>query len=203
MHAAGAMDGWIDDSDPTNIGRVGHRRWAFSLDLKTTGFGVAVGAEDVFWSMYTMDHGRAQPPDVPYVVFPPRGFMPSEMFGAHYAWSVSMDPALEAKASIENAWIRVRRLSADFVPEGEDLPIEARRFHREHIGGRSALIFRPKGLALADGAAYVAELSLTDAKTHKPTVVLRWVTAFVGAPRPPDAWGAPPSDDMGGDEAGK
>src|SRR5688572_16880746 len=36
---ASCVDGWMDDSDPTNIDRVGHPRWILNPAMGTTAFG--------------------------------------------------------------------------------------------------------------------------------------------------------------------
>lgn len=103
------------------------------------------------------------------------------MFSSHHAWSVGIDPVLALKLDAGNATIRVRRLSADFVPEARDLAIESFPFDKtSREGGRPVLVFRPTGVEVVDGAAYLAEISAVDLKTRKPTVFLRWVTGFFG-----------------------
>ena len=36
------VNGWMDDGDPGNISRLGHRRWILNPSMGATGFGVAV-----------------------------------------------------------------------------------------------------------------------------------------------------------------
>jgi hypothetical protein len=190
MTGKSAVDGWMDDSDPTNIDRVGHRCWSLSLAMRSTGFGFSDGKEKRFVAMYTMDSGRAAPLDVPFVLYPGRGWTPSDMFSSHHAWSVAVDPVLSLRLDLAHASVRLRRLSADYVPSDDEMSIEMMPFDKEHrYGGRSVLIFRPKGLEVADGAAYLAEVSAIDSKTHKMTVFLRWVAGFDGSV-PADASGA-------------
>jgi hypothetical protein len=68
-----AVDSWMDDSDPSNIDRVGHRRWCISPRLGKTGFGAA----GKFYAMHSLDQSagaalqsalrldhRAQPAEV-------------------------------------------------------------------------------------------------------------------------------------------
>ncbi len=180
MTGKSAVDGWMDDSDPTNIDRVGHRCWALALALRNTGFGFSEGAERRMAAMFTMDYSRNEPPDMPFVVYPARGWTPSEMFSSHHAFSVHVD-SVAARLGLVSAKVRVRRLSSDFVPAADDLPIEMMPYNPDgRIGGRPVLIFRPKGIEVADGVAYLVELSVLDAKSRKPVVFLRWVAGFLG-----------------------
>lgn len=190
MTGRSAVDGWMDDSDPSNIDRVGHRRWALSLALRETGFGFSDGSKDRFCAMYAMDHSRAERTDLPFVPFPARGWTPVDLFSAHHAWSVAIDPVAALRLDVANAKIRVTRLSNDFVPADADLEIERVSFLPDGaIGGRPVLIFRPKAIDVSVGAAYLAELTSVDPKSHKPTVFLRWVVGFstgTSASSPPE-----------------
>jgi hypothetical protein len=178
-NGATPVDGYMDDSDPTNIARLGHRRSLLSLEIRTTGFGFSDSGDQRFSAMSKTDSGRAQPPDIPFVVYPARGWTPSDMFSSHHAWSVGIDPVAAQRIDAANITARVRRLSADFVPSDEDLPIELMPFDKSsRKGGRPTLIFRPTGIEVSDGAAYLAEISAVDPKTRKPVVLLRWVAGF-------------------------
>lgn len=188
--AAPSVDGYLDDSDPSNVGRVGHRRWCLALDMVKTGFGVARSAAGKpFTAMWAMDHGRAQPPDPDVVTYPARGWQPVSMFGAAYAWCVAPSARKFPRVLPEAVHVVVRRLDADFVPTGEPLPLEAFSVQTDHVGLSPCVIFRPRGVEVADGAAYWVEVTgLTD-----PAKLKR------GAP--PDVayavrfYGAPPADD--------
>ncbi len=193
-----AVDGWMDDSDPSNVGMLGHRRWALSLGMRVVGFGVERAGDRDFAAMYVRDDSRPAPRDVPFVLFPPRGWMPSDMFSSHHAFSVAVDPVAALRIDAAHLSARVTRLSADFVPAEEPLPIERSVWETTALAGRSAFLFRPRGLEVADGAAYLTEVLAPDPKTHKPTALVRWITAFAGEPLPEHGvFGGPPEG--GGD----
>ncbi len=194
--ATRAVDGWMDDSDKRNIGAVGHRRWALSLEVRVVGFGTERAGESDYSVLYVEDTSRVPPRDLPFVVFPARGWMPSDMFSGHHAWSVAVDPIAALRIDTTHLTARVTRLSPDFVPVEETLPIEMSVYETTALAGRHAFIFRPKGLEVADGAAYLAEVLAPDPKSHKPTVLVRWITGFVGEPLPErGSWGGPPEAD--------
>src|SRR5262245_5280496 len=86
MTLAESVDGWMFDSDSSNIDRLGHRRWCLNPGMKKTGFG-RVG---VFAAMYAFDRSRANVPNYDYICFPARGYMPIDFFGPREAWSVSL-----------------------------------------------------------------------------------------------------------------
>jgi hypothetical protein len=180
--ATRAVDGWMDDSDKRNIGAVGHRRWALSLEVRVVGFGTERAGESDYSALYVEDTSRVPPRDLPFVVFPARGWMPSDMFSGHHAWSVAVDPIAALRIDTTHLTARVTRLSPDFVPVEETLPIEMSVYETTALAGRHAFIFRPKGLEVVDGAAYLAEVLAPDPKSHKATVLVRWITGFVGEP---------------------
>ena len=47
---AGSVDGYMDDSDPSNVARVGHRRWCLNPPMAKAGFGV-IGGFSAMWCM--------------------------------------------------------------------------------------------------------------------------------------------------------
>jgi hypothetical protein len=192
-----AVDGWMDDSDDTNVARVGHRRWILSLELAKTGFGSDVTAVgDRVGAMHVRDTSRSVAAPPALVCFPPAGWVPTDMMTSHHAWHASPDELVaEGLGTLRP---RVRRLSADFVPQDGDLELEAVAWDPEAIGGRPASIFRPKGVEVVDGAAYVAELWTTDRKSRKPVLFHRWVFAFFGPPAPDAPAARRPADE--GDE---
>ncbi len=50
-----AVDGWMDDSDPHNVDRVGHRRWILNPPMKRTAFGMAA---EKWIALYAFDKSR-------------------------------------------------------------------------------------------------------------------------------------------------
>lgn len=91
-----AVDGWMDDSDASNIDKVGHREWILGPDLGKVGFGEA-GADNAFKSMYVVDSsGKREPakaarpgPKIQeFTAYPSAGYFPLEYFHPGAAWSV-------------------------------------------------------------------------------------------------------------------
>ncbi len=92
----GAIEVFMCDDDPSNISRVGHRRWLLNPAMQKTGMGDA-------HSVLVYAHDRSRPEDVPYdvIAWPSAGLFPVEMFSAvqgwpQYAdpWSITLNPAL-------------------------------------------------------------------------------------------------------------
>ena len=78
---------YIGDSDPTNIDRLGHRRWVLNPPMKKTGFGV--GATN-YGLMYSLDKSRGNV-DYDYVAWPSPGVFPTNLFGYNIAWNISVN----------------------------------------------------------------------------------------------------------------
>lgn len=188
--ATPSVDGYMDDSDPRNIGRVGHRRWCLNVPMTKTGFGVARSSGGkAFTAMWAMDHGRAQRPELDAVAYPTRGWHPVTMFGPAYAWCVAPSERKFPRVLPEAVHVRVLRLDAEFVPSGEPLALEAFTVQTDSVGLSPCVIFRPKDVEVVDGAAYWVEVTgLSDPEKVKK-----------GAP--PDLayavrfYGTPPADD--------
>jgi uncharacterized protein YkwD len=78
----------MDDSDSSNIDRVGHRRWLLDPPLQKTGMGYAEARTDTFG----FDWSRAGAVGYDAVKWPCAGRFPVEMFSAGTAWSITLNP---------------------------------------------------------------------------------------------------------------
>jgi len=149
-----SVDMYMDDSDASNIDRIGHRRWCVNPTMQRTGFGVS-GRFSAMWSMDNSGRGvrgkRA-------VMFPPEGFVPTQMFGAHYAWSIT--PLAGALPKEEKIQVTMQPLGRHYLPEGEPLKIDYLHVDNGGYGAGPCLIFRPEGLVMEVGRAYRCQVSL-------------------------------------------
>jgi hypothetical protein len=172
LHAGGGMlnsvDGYMDDSDPSNIDRVGHRRWCLNPTMKKTGF----GEDEGYSAMWSFDQSGQVPKGLRAVFYPPRGHCPVEMFSARHAWSIQL--VRGGAPPQDRLQVRIRALDADFLPSGEPLPLDHCSVAPASFGGYACLIFRPVGIEVAPGRAYLAEVSLDSGKTFE----FRYVVAF-------------------------
>lgn len=91
-------DGFMFDSDQSNISRVGHRRWQLNPYLGKVGFGYAVTSKG--YGSYTAEKvfdrsGTAG--DYDFISWPSSGYFPTELSASEYgrtlAWSVTLNPA--------------------------------------------------------------------------------------------------------------
>ena len=92
---------YMDDSDPSNIRDLGHRRWCLNPSMKQTGFGQADDPEKAYaWysAMYAFDSSRGST-DISGVCWPARN-MPIQYFGAGQAWSWSLGSAIEDSSAV-------------------------------------------------------------------------------------------------------
>lgn len=158
-----SVDGYMDDSDPSNINRVGHRRWCLNPFMGKTGF----GREGTFSAMYSMDASNQRPPDFDYIAYPTKGWMPIEFFSRGriapgavntYAWSVSLHPQ-KYKAADKNVKVRIFELDdAGSKKTSEPLPLNYNTPNGEGMGLRNCLIFRPDKFKLEAGQRFLVEI---------------------------------------------
>lgn len=166
-----AIDSYMDDSDPSNINRVGHRRWCLNPVLKKTGFGESGG----YSAMWSFDSSGKRPRDVDIVMYPPPGFVPIDYFGARHAWSIA--PLKGGTPKLEALQIAVFKLDADYVATGEALPIDHLGITASGQGTGASIVFRPKGLRVTVGSRYLIEVR--DAPRGKPRY--RYLVEFCDA----------------------
>ncbi len=152
-----SINGYMNDSDPGNIDRVGHRRWCLNPRMGATGFGHAGS----YSAMYAMDGGGSSKP-VDIVAYPPPGYMLSRYFSPGYAWSVSLNPGVWHVADDEKVEVTVCEAShfgaAD--PKKKGKPLELNYRHVDHGGFGMALciIFRPAEVDTSPGHRYWVEI---------------------------------------------
>ena len=148
----------VDDSDSSNITRLGHRRWLLDPTLTTVGMGYVEqrATTKVTDGVYTKWTG----PD--YVTWPSQGVFPMELFNENLAWSCSVNPnvyingqnALTVTVTDQNGnrWSKQAsngEINTDFVILDSTIG----------YGGAPAVIFRPTGLEYRAGGTYTVEIS--------------------------------------------
>jgi hypothetical protein len=138
----GSVDGYMDDSDEKNVGRVGHRRWCLNPGMGFTGFGQVRG----FSAMWSFDGAGAGAGARGPVCFPAAGFWPLSFYRMRTAWSISADPgrfAFDDKA-VPKVYLLggSDRFPAE-VKGLKELKLADVRVSREGIGTPQCLIFRP------------------------------------------------------------
>ncbi|MFT4513473.1 MAG: hypothetical protein ACI91B_002176 [Planctomycetota bacterium] len=166
-----SIDSYMDDSDSSNIDRVGHRRWCLNPVLKKTGFGESGG----YSAMWSFDSSGKRPRGVDVVMYPPPGFVPVDYFGARHAWSIA--PLKGGTPKLEALKITVLELDDDYVVTGEALPIDHLGITTAGQGTGASIVFRPKGLRVATGSRYLIEVR--DAPRGKPRY--RYLVEFCDA----------------------
>jgi hypothetical protein len=90
-----ADKGWCDDSDESNIDRVGHRCWMLNPIMGKTGFGYSTtgSAENLnaFALIQVFDQSAANVTKPDYILWPNKGYFPGSFFGEKQAWSVHLN----------------------------------------------------------------------------------------------------------------
>ncbi|SEN66910.1 S-layer homology domain-containing protein [Paenibacillus sp. OV219] len=148
--------GYMADSDPSNISRVGHRRWIINPTMKKTMFGFVqttskYGYTYPYASLYAFNRERpVSEVSYTYVSWPSAGYFPSELFAPQDAWSVSLNPDKYDRTRTSDIRVTLTRTSDQkswsFDPTKTDM--EGRYFNVE-TGGYwipFSIIFRPEGI---------------------------------------------------------
>lgn len=174
---SGCVDGWMDDSDPSNIDRVGHRRWILNPAMGTTAF----GTEGKYAAMYAFDGSNKAVPEWDVVTYPTRGAMPVQYFGARHAWSVSLNTRKYTIPPQTELAVSIRALNAKAEPQGEPLTQDYFHLDTAGFGSGPAVIFRPKDFPLGPGSYAV---TLTGVKDKSgAAVTISYTVNFVNLPQ--------------------
>lgn len=178
LHRGGPVEtsvrGYMDDSDPSNIDRVGHRRWCLYPPLEKTGFGSSPSR--TFNAMWSFDKSRTKVPDFEYTAFPGPGYQPEHYFGDHFAWSVSLNRKHFSKPDPASVTMNIYRLGDDYVKAPEPMPLNFKTVSLEGAGLPWCMIFRAEGLSVRAGNRYWVEIDgLTKGNKPRP---IRYVVEF-------------------------
>jgi hypothetical protein len=172
--------GYMDDSDPSNIDRLGHRRWILSPRMGKVGFGWVASSDryGAFDALYVFDASRAPDPAFTHWAWPSAGYFPTSFFGPDQAWSVGIDPA---KVQVSSG-VTVTLTRESDQKSWSFSTAKADGYFRVDTAGygyTQAIIFRPEGLAQigAEESFQVTVGGLTD-KTGAPFPLQYRVTFF-------------------------
>jgi hypothetical protein len=151
-----AVRAFMDDSDPSNIDRVGHRQWVLSPGLQRVGFGSA----GEFVSMHVFDGTQHAAPDYNFVAFPGEGYYPLKLFGKDFAWSVHLKNTKAKVGPVDSINIKLQKLDEHFQPAGDPIPAKVVSVPASFSAsfGWSVIVFKPE-LTEIETAKYWVEIS--------------------------------------------
>lgn len=163
---------YMDDSDKSNIDRVGHRRWCINPAMKYTGF----GTEGRFSAMYAFDKSRSKVKDYDFVSFPGKGYHSVKYFASNYAWSVSLNPKKYSAPDKSRVKAEIYKLGrSDKLPlntEGEKaLKLNYYNVNNSGFGIKYCIIFRPEKIKISSSAKYWVKISGLKDKAGKDTTI--------------------------------
>lgn len=168
-----AVDSWMDDSDPSNIERVGHRRWCISPRLGKTGFGAA----GRFYAMHSLDQSAKSVPDYDAVTFPARGLMPVQLFNPRYAWIIGLNPQ-KFRTMDSNVEAKIWEIDELLTKVGEPLKMNYCKPAPGGFGLSNSLVFRPEKLDMSPGKRYLVEIDGVKRSDGRTPAPIRYVVQF-------------------------
>lgn len=153
-----AVDGFMDDSDTSNIDRLGHRRWQLNPGLGKIGFGYA--ESDTRYRTYVTEKvfdksGDCE--DYKFISWPASGNFPSNLFDGDIAWSVSLNTSEYRTPRQSDLTVTLVRESDGktwtFRGSGYGASDNGAYFHIDtaNYGIPNCIIFRPEGITSYEG----------------------------------------------------
>ena len=148
--ASAVINGWMEDGDPGNISRIGHRRWVLHAPMKKTGFG-HVG---IMSAMYAFDNVWGSS-DYTDNVWPAQN-MPVEYFGSIYPWSVSTGK----EEDINSVTVKMTKENDGTVYSFSNTAADGYfNVQNSNYGNIGAIIWRPEDVTYQAGDIYHVEIS--------------------------------------------
>lgn len=147
---------WMDDSDKSNIDRLGHRRWILNPSFEETGFGYAVNdGREVHSSIYVIEDMWYDKSSVTGVAWPARE-MPLEYFGDDMAWSYSYG------AQLSDVTVKLTCLNEGSYQEWNFSAASSDGYfnvNNDNYGLNGCVIFQPEGISINAGDQYRVDIS--------------------------------------------
>ena len=177
-------DGWMDDSDASNVDRLGHRRWQLNPNMGKIGFGHVTS--DSSYRRYTAEwsfDNTGRGCDYDFVAWPASGNFPADLFGGNIAWSVTLNPGKYQTPSQNSLTVTLTRQSDGrkwtFSGSGYTSANSGSYFNVENTnyGVPNCIIFRPDGISSYDGT-YTVEISGLRSKGGQQTSLQYQVDFF-------------------------
>lgn len=163
-----SVDQWMDDSDASNIDRIGHRRWCLNPPLQKVGFGHDGG----YSAMWSMDESGGSPRNLEFVCYPPHGYTPVDLFSANRAFSVGFRKgSVPKKADLR---VSVIPLDEDWLPAAAPLELDWCAPAEGGFGNVPCIVFRPVGIDVTIGRRYRIEVG----KAGEKEPLLWYLVAF-------------------------
>jgi hypothetical protein len=147
---SGTVFRYMDDSDPSNIDRVGHRRWILNPLMKKSGFGVGANK---YGLMYAFDKTRGSV-DYDYVAWPSPGVFPIEFINIkldnNLAWSISVNAQKYGTPDKSKIEVTLKHLNSGMVWTFSNITSSSTdelstfyNIENNNYGINNCIIFRP------------------------------------------------------------
>jgi hypothetical protein len=168
------IDGWIDDSDKSNIDRVGHRRWCLNPSMKKT----AIGQQSGKWTvLLAHDQSREKFIEPGVVRYPSWGYFPTTHIHQDAAWSVSLSDKYYQDLVKDEVKVTVQPCNQR-LEKGDPLELDFFTVNNDGYGQPHAVIFRMKGLSYKSGSGYWVEVKGFRDKEGKAQKLAYYVEFF-------------------------
>ena len=180
----GAIDGFMDDSDDSNIDRLGHRRWQLNPQMGKVGFGYA--ESDGRYGSYVAEKvfdKSAKTPNYDFISWPSSGNFPAELFGGHTAWSVTLNPERYQTPDWQAVTVTLTRQGDGkqwTLDKGDNGSGQAFfNVETSNYGVNNCIIFRPEGIEDYMGT-YTVEIEGLRTRDGTPVDGFAYQVTFFG-----------------------
>ena len=160
-----SVDSFMDDSDGSNVSRLGHRRWQLNPVMGKVGFGYVLRDRYGYVAEKVFDSSGAGV-NYDFISWPSSGNFPTgNFFHENTAWSVTLNPNKYSAPVKSNITVTVQRQSdgKTWTLRGSQNYAEANsgayfNVENSNYGVNNCIIFRPDGISSYSGT-YVATIN--------------------------------------------
>ncbi len=163
MSLMGTPAGFMEDTDPYNIDRVGHRRWQLNPEMGKIGFGYAYKNGYPYTAEKVFDRS-ASAGDYDFISWPSSGHFPTgAWFESDTAWSVTLNPKKYGAPGYSSVKVTLTELSTgktwNFSEKSSDGYFNV---DNQGFGVANCIIFRPEPFGEYSGLYAVNVTGISD-----------------------------------------
>ncbi|WP_172200714.1 S-layer homology domain-containing protein [Saccharibacillus qingshengii] len=186
------VDSYMSDSDPSNVAKVGHRRWILNPSMQKTMFGAVYKQTDygkeVYSNMRSFDKSRTEKVDYDYVAWPSANLFPLEVWSARDPWSVSLNPEKYNSNRMQNIEVKLVRESDgntwNFSQADKDVNGKFFSVDNQGYGVPFNIVFRPDGTGIyKEEERFRVEINGLYTTEEEPTSITYETIFFKAAPK--------------------
>lgn len=169
---------YLYDSDPSNIDRMGHRRWVLNPAMTKVGFGyIDTNGPNSVYSAMKLFGGKdndlsGYKGSFDYVAWPSKGAFPNEYFSDSEGWSVVLNTKLYDNSKLDDIKVILENMTTGLVQTFSKTQMDGYfNVETSYYGAPYCIVFKPNAFQTGEGSHYKVTINgLRDLHGNQKTI---------------------------------